>query len=260
MEKTKIFLSDPQVLFREGIHFILSGEDDFEVVGETTGNEEAYTNIFSSAPGIALLSMQDPKVSGAEITRRIKRTMPSISIILTIEEKSPESIFTVMKSGASACITKNTDPNYLLDLFRVVVQGSNPIIDEMISPEIGNMILEYFNDITAINGQVDNLLPCLNETETQLIKSITAENDIEQIAEKFSMSESEIRRGLRLVLNKLISNEQSLALIEAVQRNIPMLARHSAQINAADFVTRAEFNEFKAQFMERLRVAFGQPA
>jgi len=28
MEKSKVFLSDPQVLFREGIHFILSGEDD----------------------------------------------------------------------------------------------------------------------------------------------------------------------------------------------------------------------------------------
>ena len=31
MEKIKVFLSDPQVLFREGIHFTLSGEEDFEV-------------------------------------------------------------------------------------------------------------------------------------------------------------------------------------------------------------------------------------
>jgi DNA-binding NarL/FixJ family response regulator len=45
MEKIKVFLSDPQVFFREGIHFILSGEDDFEVTGETTNNDEAFSLI-----------------------------------------------------------------------------------------------------------------------------------------------------------------------------------------------------------------------
>ncbi len=34
MEKIKVFLSDPQILFREGMHFTLSGEDDFEVTGD----------------------------------------------------------------------------------------------------------------------------------------------------------------------------------------------------------------------------------
>jgi DNA-binding NarL/FixJ family response regulator len=59
MEKAKVFLSDPQVLFREGIHFILSGEDDFEVVGETTSNEDALTHIMANPPNIAVLSMHN---------------------------------------------------------------------------------------------------------------------------------------------------------------------------------------------------------
>ena len=59
MEKVKVILSDPQVLFREGIHFILSGEDEFEVTGETTSNEEALDLIESNPPDIAFISMQD---------------------------------------------------------------------------------------------------------------------------------------------------------------------------------------------------------
>jgi len=61
MEKIKIFLSDPQILFREGMHFTLSGEEDFEVTGEATGNEEALTFIETNPPNIAILSTTDRK-------------------------------------------------------------------------------------------------------------------------------------------------------------------------------------------------------
>ena len=40
METISVFLADWQVLFREGIHFTLSGEEDLNVIGESTGNEE----------------------------------------------------------------------------------------------------------------------------------------------------------------------------------------------------------------------------
>ena len=40
IEKVNIFLADWQVLFREGLHFTLSGEEDFDIIGEATNNEE----------------------------------------------------------------------------------------------------------------------------------------------------------------------------------------------------------------------------
>jgi DNA-binding NarL/FixJ family response regulator len=67
MEKVKVFLSDPQILFREGIHFILSGEEDFEVTGETTSNEEAFTLIEANPPNIAVLI---PPVASSEASLR----------------------------------------------------------------------------------------------------------------------------------------------------------------------------------------------
>ena len=45
MRKIKVFLSDAQVIFREGIHFTLSGEEDFEVTGESTSNDEALIDL-----------------------------------------------------------------------------------------------------------------------------------------------------------------------------------------------------------------------
>src|SRR4030042_991160 len=119
-EKIKVFLSDPQVLFREGIHFILSGEDDFEVTGETTSNDEALTHIEANPPNIAVLSMLDKKSGGPEIARRIQRSQPAVAVTLTVEKRDDGKVFEALKSGASACLSKDTEPEELLDIIRMV--------------------------------------------------------------------------------------------------------------------------------------------
>ena len=144
MDKIKVFLSDPQVLFREGIHFILSGEDDFDVTGETTSNEETLTHVAANPPNVVILSMKDAKLKGTDVTRRIKRDLTTVSVIITLDTMEDEPLFAALKCGASACITKDTDPEYLLDLIRVVAQGSHPIIDELFRPGLATMVLSEF--------------------------------------------------------------------------------------------------------------------
>lgn len=261
MEKIKVFLSDPQVLFREGIHFILSGEDDFEVTGETTGNEEAFSLIEANPPHIAILSMNDPKADGFDITRRIRRNLPSVFVILTMDKKEPERIFAAIKSGASACITKDTEPEHLLDIIRVVAQGSVPIMEELLTPDLASTVITEFKDLADLNEQFDNLLANLNVKETQILTNIAAGSNIEQIAVKLDMNEETIRRNIRLILNKLVSNEQARTVIEAAQRSLPSIIRAGKKDGkGAEYVTRAEFNEFKVHLMERFKSIIGELA
>ena len=261
MEKIKVFLSDPQVFFREGIHFILSGEDDFEVTGETTGNEEAFSLIEANPPNVAILSMHDPKADGAEITRHIRRNIPSVAVILIMDKKEPEKVFAAIKSGAGACMTKDSEPEYLLDILRVVAQGSVPIIEELLTPAIASLVLAEFEDLTAINKQFDNLLANLTPKETQILNAIAASGKIEQIAAKLDMNEDTIRHNVRLILNKLVANEQARNIIDVAQRSLPSIIRSGrGNGKAGDYVTKTEFNEFKDHLMERLKSFIGELA
>jgi DNA-binding NarL/FixJ family response regulator len=254
MEKVKVFLSDPQILFREGIHFILSGEEDFEVTGETTGNEEAFNLIQANPPSIAILSMHDTKTDGLAITRRIRRNFPSVYVILIMDAKEPEKIFLAIKSGASACVTKDTEPEHLLDTIRVVSQGSLPIMEELFTPALATLAVKEFEDITALNEEFGELLANLVPKELQILNSIAAGNNIEQVTAKLDMSEEVIRRNVRLVLNKLVANDQARTVIEAAQRSLPAMFRTGKRdIKSGDYITRAEFNEFKDRLMERLK-------
>jgi DNA-binding NarL/FixJ family response regulator len=254
MEKVKVFLSDPQILFREGIHFILSGEDDFEVTGETTGNEEAFTLIQANPPNVAILSMHGAKADGMDIARRIRRNLPSVYIILIMDKKEPDIIFLAIKSGASACLDKDTEPEHLLDIIRVVAQGSFPIMDELFTPALASLVITEFEDLAVLNEQVDGLLANLAPRELQILTSIASNSSLEQVAAKLDMNEDVIRHNIRLILNKLVSNDQARTVIEAAQRSLPSMIRSGKRdLKNNDYITRADFNEFKDRLMERLK-------
>jgi two-component system response regulator DevR len=261
MKRIKIFLSDPQVLFREGIHFILSGEDDFEVTGEATNNEEALIHIETNPPQIAILNIEDKKFDGPDIIRRLKRRFPSVSAILTIEKKDEEQLFEAIKSGASACLTKDTDPEHLLDLVRVVSQGSLPIVEELLTPAMATRALAEFEDIDSLNEGMDNLMAGLTPKELQILNSIAAGNNVEQVATKLNMDEEAIRGNLKLVLNKLVANDQTRAVITTVQRSLPSVINTGRSKGITEeYLTREEFTRYKDNLAKRLKNAIGEAA
>jgi DNA-binding NarL/FixJ family response regulator len=255
MGKIKVILSDPQVLFREGIHFILSGEDEFEVIGETTGNEEALNLIENNPPDVAFLSMQDDKFPGPEMTRRLKRNLPSVSVVLITDKKEEGKLFDAIRSGASACLTKDMAPETLLETIRVIADGKLPIMEDVMMPGLASMVLAEFEDIATMNEKLDNLLATLSTKEEQILSNTIDGNDIEQIAYKLETDGDGIRQHLGTVINKLIANDQSRALIEAAQRSLPSIVRsiNGKDGNAAEYVTRSEFSDFKENLMERVK-------
>jgi DNA-binding NarL/FixJ family response regulator len=260
MNKIKIFLSDPQVLFREGIHFILSGEEYFEVTGEATNNEEALVHIEANPPQIAILNIEDKKLSGPEIVRRLKRRFPSLSAILTIEKRDEKKLFEAIESGTSACLTKDTNPEDLLDTVTAVSQGSIPIIEELLTPAIAAKILTEFEDTNSLNFSMDNLMASLTAQETQILNGIATGNGIDQVASSVNVDEDAIRSSLKLVLNKLVTNDQTRAVISTIQRGLPSVIGSASRLKGLteEYLTREEFDKFKDTLSKRFKNVVGE--
>ena len=262
MEKVKVFLSDPQVLFREGIHFTLSGEEDFEVIGETTNNEEAFTFIEANPPGVAILNMNNGRLDGPTVTRRIKRTLPSVSVILVMDSEDEGMLFSAMKSGASACVTKDIDPEDLVSIIREVAQGSEPLMEALLMPGMASKVLGEFDTLSSLSELLNNLLARLSPKETEILNQIVAGSGIEQVATKLNTNEEAIRRQFKLIVNKLVANEQARVVLEAAERSLPSIVSRAvvAGKEAGDYVTREEFAEFKESLTQRLKSFIGEIA
>ena len=249
MEKIRVFLSDPQVLFREGMHFTLSAEEDLEVTGETTNNKEALAYIEADPPNIVILNIKNGEMDGPTVTRRIKRNFPSVSVILVADRDEEGLLLATVKCGASAYLTKDSDPEYLLDLIRVIAQGSQPIIESLLMPAVASGVLKEFEALAPLGERLGNVLAHLSPREAEVLGSIAAGNNVEKIAASLNCNEETIRKHLRSVMNKLVANDQTRAVIDAAQQGLPSIA--AGVDSGAGYVTKKEFDDFKEALIKR---------
>ena len=223
MEKVSVFLAEWQVLFREGIHLTLSGEEDIEVIGEATDNEEALNFIEANLPGVAILNADRGKLSGIDVTTRIKQNYPSVSVILIMDSDNEEQLFSAMKCGANACMTKDIDPDDLVSTVRKVAQGAYPLSEALLRPGIASRVVDEFEAFSLINKEVGNLLARLSPREGEILRHIADGSLSEQVSQALGISEEAIRHHLDLILIKLVANDHNRVVIEAAQNLLPSI-------------------------------------
>jgi len=259
MEKVSGFLSDWQVLFREGIHFTLSGEEDMDVIGETTDNKEALDFIEKNPPRIAIVNANHSDFTGVDLTRRVQQNLPSVSVILIMDSDNEEQLFSAMQCGASACVTKDIDPDELVSLIRKVAQGAKPISEALLRPGIAPRVIEEFENFSLISEEVDNLLARLSTRESEILQSIAEGNSIEQLSSTLGINEEAIKRHLDLILTKLVSNEHNREVVEAAQKGLPSaITRARRGKPAEEYITKDEFDAFKESLRERFKSLTGE--
>jgi DNA-binding NarL/FixJ family response regulator len=260
MEKVSVVLADWQVLFREGIHFTLSGEEDMDVIGEATDNEEALNFIEKNPPNVAILNADRGEPSGIEITGRIKQNLPSVSVILIMDSDSEEQLFSAMKCGASACLTKEIDPSDLVNIVRKVAQGAYPISEALLRPGIASRIVDEFEDFSLISKEVNNLLARLSPRESEILGHLADGSLSEQVSQALGINEEATRHHLNLILTKLVANDHNREVIEAAQSHLPSIVSRARGVGkpGVDYITKDEFTEFKESLRERFKSLSGE--
>jgi len=253
--KISVFLADWQVLFREGIHFTLSGEEDMEVVGEATTSEDALKEIEANPPGVAVLNTNHDELGGIQATRYLRQNYPSTSVLLIMDSDNEEQLFQAMKAGASACLTKEAEPSDLIDSIRAAAQGHQPICDALLRPAIASRVLDEFEEFTLLSEQVDNLLPRLTPGETEILHQLANETSVEEICQAMNIAEETISQHFRFVVTKLVTNDHIRQVIEAAQNGLlsMILRARLAGQPPAEYITRDEFAAFKDSIKERFR-------
>ena len=223
MENISVFLADWQVLFREGIHFTLSGEEDIDVIGEATDNEEAFNSIVANPPRVAILNAGRSKPNGINVSRRIKQNVPSVAVVLVTDTENEEQLFLAIKSGASALVTKEIDPEELVSVIRKVAQGAYPLCEVLLKPENASRVIDEFEASAVLSKEAEDLLARLTLRESEILHHIADGNSIEQTTRALSINEHTIRRHLENIITKLAANDRNRAVLRAVQDELPTI-------------------------------------
>jgi len=252
--KTKIFISDWQVLFREGIHFTLSGEEDLIVTGEATNNREALDFIKGNPPDIAIVNINHSDFDGINFTRRVRQYLPLVSVILVMDSENEELQYSALRCGAAACVSKDIDPEELLSMVRQITEGSVPISRLILRPGIASRILDDFEAFQILNQEVDNLLAGLTDHEKEILKLSIDGVAPGEIEKKPGFSSESVDKSVRVIRGKLEINEHCREVVETAQKGLTSVIKRTRRgKNQDDFISREEFESFRDSLIEHFK-------
>jgi len=117
----KILIVDDDIRFRRFVRELLSPEEALQIIGEAVDGQEAIRKVQELKPDLALVDISMPRMSGLDLTRRLKKMMPKLAIIILTIHDIDEYKKAALASGASAYVVKKAMMTELIPAVRMTL-------------------------------------------------------------------------------------------------------------------------------------------
>src|SRR4249919_1243494 len=119
-----VIIVDDQIPFRRAARMVMAATPGFEVVGEAVTGEEAVELFEALGPGLVLMDINLPGISGIEATRRITTSHPDAVVLLLSTYRADDLPADAGSCGAAGYVNKEQfEPAVVLDLWAKRAQG-----------------------------------------------------------------------------------------------------------------------------------------
>src|SRR6266516_3279626 len=95
----RVLIVDDHVILRQGIHVLLNGEEDFEVVGEAESEKAALSLAMESKPDIILVDISLETSSGLDTAKQLLRCSPNTRVVLFAGSNDEKLLFEAIRIG-----------------------------------------------------------------------------------------------------------------------------------------------------------------
>jgi len=131
MSKITILLVDDHKLIRDSWSFILNSDPRFQVIGETSGGDEAVELAKIRRPQIILMDVNMTPVNGFDATRQIRKISPGSKVIGISMYCMPSYAKRMLQMGAMGYVTKNSSKEEMIEAIVEVNDGKKYVCDEV---------------------------------------------------------------------------------------------------------------------------------
>lgn len=209
----RILLLDDHAVVRAGYRQLIDAEPDLQVVAEASTSAQACELIRQHTIDVAVVDLSLKGDSGLEAVRRLRERQPGLRVLIFTMHAQESYALQALRAGALGYLTKDSDPEHMLDAVRQVARGRR-----VFSGEIAQALL---SDAARV-GQGD-LLDRLTPREFDVLRLVTSGESIGEIAQALHISEKTVFNTMSLVRQKLDVRSDFKLLRLAVEQGLVQL-------------------------------------
>lgn len=202
-DTNRITIIEDNEVVREGFALLIDSVSEHQVVSTYDNCEDALKNLKKDHPNIILMDLELPGMHGVEGTRRIKKQLPEVAIIVITVHANSDLVFQALCAGASGYITKNAGHSKLLDAIAEVQKGGAPM-----SSQIARMVVQSFQKNTDSP---------LTARETEVLELLAKGKSYTVIADELFVHKETIKSHIKNIYTKLQVNSKADAIEKALR-------------------------------------------
>jgi DNA-binding NarL/FixJ family response regulator len=204
----KIIIVDDHKLFREGLNYVVSQMDGFEIVGEASSGKDFLEMIDSIDVDIVLMDICMPDIDGIETTAKAVEKRPNIKIVALTMFCDEEYYYKMIQAGVSGYILKESGKEELETAIHAVAAGENYFSQKLLHNIIKNLHNSKTFKVPVNSNEIK-----LTSRETEILKLICQGLSNSEISDRISLSPRTVEGHKSNLISKTgVKNSVSLVI------------------------------------------------
>jgi DNA-binding NarL/FixJ family response regulator len=166
----------------------------FRYVSQHGSAESALAKLLTEKPGVVLMDINLPGMSGIECVRQLKPQLPDTQFVMLTVYEDTDHIFDALAVGASGYLLKHTPRAELLTALKDVHAGGSPM-----TSNIARKVVQSFLRAAPQVDESVNLSP----REREVLELLACGYLYKEIADKLSISVATVVTYIRRIYEKL---------------------------------------------------------
>jgi len=179
--------------FREIMVKFLTQQDNFDILGVYASAETAVKGLMKSPPDIAIIDIKLPGISGIDLIKKIKPSLPNTQYLVCSSHQDDETVFQALKNGASGYLLKDSSKDEIQRAILELNNGGAPM-----SPYIAKKIINLMQSQQSENNDYG-----LTNREYEVLYLMAKGLQYKELAAKLFISVDTVKNHIKSIYKKM---------------------------------------------------------
>ncbi len=204
----RILIAEDQLLVRQGLAALLKVEG-IEIIGEAQDGVAAVDMACSLRPDIVLMDLSMPVLDGVEATRRIKRVVPSVRVLILTIANCERRVAEALAAGADGYALKRLGRDELMAAIASVRAGRS-----YLGPGLDGAVVREYLEVG------DGSHSALTAREREVLQLIARGLKNREIADALTIAIKTVETHRTKIMQKLDLHNSAELAAYAIRRGL----------------------------------------